>query len=240
MCHTYWHFPINFFLFNMKTCNTKNTLWATYLISALIVLFVIDGFIQPGYWLKSLFKLGLFALIPIFGLWRERRLPRTLLSLDKSSKIIMILGLGLIILIILGYFILLNLTTFSNIPQILSEQAAVNLDNFLWVSLYIVMINSFLEEFFFRYLFLNVIDNLNKNIAMILSALSFSLYHVGILFGWFDFWLFLLMVLGLFIVGILFTRMNSRPGSIANSYLVHMAANIGINIVGFIILTSTH
>lgn len=224
----------------MKKNFTRNALWATYLISTLIALFVIDGFVQPGYWLKSLFKLVLFGILPILGLWREHRLSRALLSLNKNSKIIMILSLGLIILIIIGYFILLNLTTFSNIPQILREQAAVDLNNFLWVSLYIVLVNSFLEEFFFRYLFLTVVENRNENLTMILSALCFSLYHVGILFGWFDLWLFLLMVIGLFIVGILFTRMNSRPGSIANSYLVHMAANIGINIVGLIILTTTH
>lgn len=218
----------------------KNVFWTTYIVLALIALFIMDGFIQPGYWVKSLVKFTLFAIFPMIELYREKRLPKSLLSIDKHFKWILVSCFGLVVLIILGYTILQNLTSFSNIPYILNEQVAVNLDNFLWVGLYIVIVNSFLEEFFFRYLFMNVFELDNGNILIVLSALSFSLYHVGILFGWFDLWLFLLMVLGLFLVGIFFIRLNSKPGSIAHSYLIHLSANIGINIVGYIILKSFH
>lgn len=220
----------------MNSFTKHRTLWILYSFLSLIVLYYVDHSLQPGYWIKSLVKLALFGLVPAYVLYRHHFQLKQLLAFKEVKQSFYALCLGIIAVILMGYFILTQFTSLTNIPDLLNQQVKVNLSNFLWVSLYIILINAFLEEFFFRFLLIKVLATRKYWIAQLLSAFLFALYHVAIIRQWFEPWLFILIVIGLTLVGLLFSALNNKKNGITHSYLIHLSANIGINLVGLILM----
>jgi len=205
-------------------------------LSCLIMYYVETSF--NGYLVKSLWKLGAFALLPLIYSCFDRNVAiKDFFNFVSKKQIIISLSLGAAVyaFIFCGYLAFANFIDLDNIAELLSENVNINRDNFIFVALYISFINSLLEEFFFRgFGFLSLRKVLPPVLAYIISALAFSLYHVAILTGWFRPWMFILIISGLFVVGLFFNWLNKKSNNIYNSWLVHMFANFGINTVGFI------
>lgn len=198
------------------------------------IMALVDGVLRPGYGVKSAIKAVLFLCVPLLLCGRE--MLAVFRVQKRSFAIAAGLGLALYAGIVGGYFLLRGFIDFSQIAGALSQNAGVRGDNFLWVSLYISFCNSLLEEFFFRgFLFLHLKKE-NRRFAYCFSAAAFSAYHTAMMLGWFDWWLLLLVLAGLFVGGMLFNRLDEKSGTIYTSYFVHMFANFAINTVGFILL----
>ncbi len=209
------------------------------LITLLIILmYIVDFYIQPGYMVKSIIKIILFLIIPFIYSYKVHINPVMEFFKIKSLKELIkafILGIGIYIFIIAAYFILKGFIDLDNIKTILDSSLSVNKYNFIYVSLYISFINSLLEEFFFRgFIFFNLNKTMTLVMSYSISAFAFSIYHVAILANWFNPILFMVSLIGLFIGGLIFNKLNIRNGNIYNSWLVHMFANFAINTVGLI------
>ena len=203
------------------------------------VMALVDGVVQPGYAFKSAIKLALFLALP-FGVSRLRKgisFGALFRFQKKGFWIALGLGIGVYALILGGYLIVRNFFDFSGIALTLSRNAGVTKDNFLYVSLYISFINSLLEEFFFRgFLFVNLKGTAGRSFAYLFSSGLFALYHVAMMIGWFSPALFLLVMAGLFIGGMILNTMNEKLGSVYPSWLTHMFANFAINTIGFMLM----
>lgn len=222
----------------------KKTLSNIVLASALCcaVMTLVDGVIQPGYAVKSAIKIVMFLLIPLLIAKRDGEIElRSLFRFRKSGFLSALgLGIGIYILILAGYFILLQFIDFSGIVGTLSRNAGVEKKNFVFVAIYISFINSLLEEFFFRgFIFMNLKKQGKRAFAYGFSALAFSLYHVAMMIGWFDIWLFGLVLAGLAVGGAIFDYLNEKQGTIYPSWLTHMFANFAINTVGFLLMNGS-
>lgn len=202
------------------------------------MMFVVDAIIQPAFYVKSMIKIVLFLVIPFIYIKKTRGFEFTkFFRVESRKQLWFSLGLGVIIygVIMIAYFIFERQLDLDKIRVILGENLKVNDQNFIWVALYIALFNSLLEEYFFRgFLFLGL-KNVGFGIASsVLSAFLFAIYHVAIIGTWFEIGLFVLVMLGLFIGGLIFNALNDRNGNIYNSWLVHMFANFAINTVGLI------
>ena len=203
------------------------------------IMALIDGVIQPGYAVKSAVKLALFLGIPFILSRFDRSLSFAELFRFRKKGFAVALGLGLGVygLIVGGYFLVRNFFDFSGIAGKLTQNAGVTRDNFLFISLYISFINSLLEEFFFRgFQFVTLKKYTGAKFAHLFSSGLFALYHVAMMIGWFSPVLFILVMAGLTVGGMLFNFMNQRLGSIYPSWLTHMFANFAINTVGFMLM----
>lgn len=202
------------------------------------MMFVVDAIIQPAFYVKSMIKIVLFLVIPFIYIKKTRDFEFTkFFRIESRKQLWFSLGLGVIIygVIMIAYFIFESQLDLGEIRVILGENLKVNDQNFIWVALYIALFNSLFEEYFFRgFLFLGL-KNVGFGIASsVLSAFLFAIYHVAIIGTWFEIGLFVLVMLGLFIGGLIFNALNDRNGNIYNSWLVHMFANFAINTVGLI------
>ncbi len=218
----------------------KRTVIATVIAAVLCcaVMTWVDGVLRPGYISKSCIKLALFLLVPLALSLTDKSLAlKSLFRLEKKGfGVALGLGIGIYVLIVGGFFLLRGFVDFSGIAGQLSQNAGVTKDNFLYVSLYISFVNSLLEEFFFRgFLFLGL-HKVHRGFAYGFSAALFALYHVAMMLGWFQFWLFALVLAGLTVGGMIFNRLNEQQGTVYTSWLVHMFCNFAINTVGFILL----
>ena len=189
---------------------------STYIIISVIILALsvcfIDAIIKPNYIIKSIIKIIFNLLIPT------------------------ILSVSIYLFFVLGYFLVRNFIDFSNITTNLTNNMGIDKNNFIFVTLYISFINSFLEEFFYRgYAFITLKKHINKKTAYIFSSSIFTIYHIGMLTDFFKFPEIILMIIGLFIGGCIFNYLNEKTNNIYPSWIVHMFTNFGINTIGFIL-----
>ena len=205
---------------------------------AVILMFFVDGVLNPGYWVKTLVKLLLFLLLPLYLTTRSRE-DNLIHLLKPSNRKSLVAALLLGILVYLGimgtYFFLAQYIDLEAIKVALQEDLGVNKGNFIWVAIYISFINSLVEEFFFRgYIFVGLLKRTGRLGAYSISAFLFAIYHVSIIGTWFNPMVFILAMGGLLAGGVVFNYLNERNRTIINSWLVHMVANLGINTVGLI------
>ena len=208
---------------------------------ACICMGIVDAIIQPGYFIKSLFKIFLFLCLPfLYSLFNKDFKIKNLLKINKKGFIIaIILGILLYAIILGAFLIFRNIFDFSSLTKSLTSTTGVNKANFIFVALYISFVNSFLEEFFFRgYAFLTLKKTSRTSIAYVISALLFALYHIAMMIGWFDIPVTLLAMAGLFIGGIIFNFFNEKYNNIYLSWIIHMFSNFATNTIGFILFTT--
>ncbi len=203
-----------------------------------IVMGIVDAVIQPGYAIKSAIKIVMFLLIPIiYGLFNKEVGIKKLIKPDqKGFAVALALGLSVYAIILGAYFAFRNIFDFSALTKSLNETTGVNKSNFVWVAFYISFVNSLLEEFFFRgFSFITLKKLTSRRFAYIFSSLTFALYHIAMMIGWFGVPVILISLLGLFVGGVIFNRFDEKSESIYLSWLIHMFANFATNTIGFIL-----
>ena len=188
--------------------------------------------------MKSIIKIILFLIIPILiTKKRDRQHLKKMLNPKQSNFFKSIfLGICLLILALFSYFILSQYYNFDVIVPIL-KKSGINENNFWLVSLHISLINSLLEEFFFRgYAFLLLKKSMKKIYTYIFSSVVFALYHVPIIYNWFNIPILFASIVILVIIGMLLNFLNEKSNNIYNSWMSHMFINFGINIIGLMLL----
>lgn len=214
----------------------KKHLYLLLMVGVLVLLMApVDLWLAPNYWIKSIVKIGLFVMIPLVlnQVFHWVELKELLKFKQKGRKLIVIGSLAIYGFIVGIYLIVGQWFDLSGVTVALEETMAINRDNFIFVALYIPIVNAFVEEFFFRgILFLALTKYIRVGYAYFISAGIFSVYHVAIMTNWFTIPLFLLLVFSLLIAGLLFNWINAKTGSIYGSYLIHAASNLAINTIG--------
>ena len=153
----------------------------------------VDLWLAPNYWVKSAVKIILFVVIPLVlnRVFNWVDLSELLKFKQKGRKLIVISSLIIYGFIIGVYLIVGQWFDLSGVTVTLEETMAINRDNFIFVALYIPIVNAFVEEFFFRgILFLALTKYIKIGYAYFISAGIFSVYHVAIMTNWFTIPLF--------------------------------------------------
>ncbi len=212
---------------------------ASVILLSLAVTFV-DACIKPDYALKVFIKIIFFLIIPIFYFLIYKGEVGGFKKLFKPKMKTMLkaigFGAGIYAVIVGGYFLTRDVIDYSNVTDTLRKNHGITGENFVYVSLYISLMNSFLEEFFFRgFGFITLKQHVSRRTAYIFSPVLFAVYHVGMLIGMFDWWVLILLFAGLFIGGCIFNYLNETSENIYTSWASHMCANFAINTVGFIL-----
>ena len=211
----------------------------TLTVISCLVMTLVDGVLRPGYAVKSAIKIALFMLIPLIASKMDHRVLYLSLLRPKKKGLLPAIarGVGIYAVILGGYFLVSPFFDFSQIAGALTDNAGVTKENFLYVSLYLSFATSFLEEFFFRgFVFTNLKQHSGRKLAYLFSAVAFSLYHVAMMIGWFSPTLFVLVMVGLVVGGMIFNWLNEKLDTIYCSWLTHMFANFAINTIGFMLL----
>jgi len=217
----------------------RNYILLSVVLFSLAVTFI-DAVVHPPYFSKIPIKVLFFLALPMlfFVFWREEWYGfKTLFRFQKKGLLIsLLLGITIFGVILSGYFVTRGFIDFSGVTSSLTEGMGITADNFIWVAIYISIMNSFLEEFFFRgFGFITLKKYVNVRFAYFFSPVLFAIYHVGMLFGMFHPAVLALLMFGLIVGGLLFNALNDKLGNIYPSWFVHMAANFAINTIGFIL-----
>ena len=209
-----------------------------YSLLACGLLYYIEQGVGVAYVIKASLKIVLFLVIPclMMGYSKEIKIG-DLLGIRhmsfKSLKLGLIIGgLSFVSLILLGT-LFAPMIDFDSLRLELSEKLHVTKGVFLFIALYITLVNSLLEEFFFRgFMYLSISKD-HKKAGMFFSALLFGLYHMAMFQTWFPRWLVAVCVVGLICVGLFFNWVNDRSRSFMNSWVIHIIADSAIMIFAY-------
>lgn len=214
--------------------NKNHILIILYSLGAAALLYFIEQSIGVSYVLKTLLKILLFLIVPFIY-------THLFLGKGEGSRIIktrglwpgIALGIFSFVAVIVAYAVLAQYIDLSNIVDELQTKLGITPLNFIFVALYITLVNSLLEEYFFRnFIFLRVFNEGKIWVAYVYSSLLFALYHMAIFAQWFTPSLTLLCLLGLFLVGLVYCYINSKAENFFNSWIAHVFADSAIILIG--------
>jgi len=220
--------------------NKKKTYILISILIFSLVVCLIDAVIHPNYFVKIPIKIVFFLVLPIlFFLFNKNDTSEfKKLFVFKKKGFLTSIGLGIAVFVVImgGYLLTKDLIDYSNVTKSLTESMGITADNFIYVAFYIAIINSFLEEFFFRgYGFITLKKYSSRKFAYLFSSGVFAVYHIGMLIGMFNIGALLLLLSGLVAGGCIFNYLNEKNDNIYSSWFVHMFANFAINTVGLIL-----
>ncbi len=197
------------------------------------VMAMVEVFWKAGYPVKSAVKAFLVLGAALgYACWNPGCLEKLLRP--RGLKPALWLGAGIYGVILGAFFLFRPWLELDSIAGHLLDKEGVSRENFLYVALYISLCNSALEELLFRGLgFLLLREQVGSRFAGVFSAGAFALYHVAILDGWMNWWLWGLCMAGLFLGGLIFSALDAK-GSLLPSWLAHGGANLAINTVGLV------
>lgn len=205
-------------------------------IAALLIVMYTEQFIRPAYFTKSAVKVVSFAGAVILYAVISGRKMREIIRFQKPKKLggliaciaLFFLGIGVL------FIIFRNQLDLASIRRSLVEKEGLTKGNCFFVFGYIILVNSFLEESFFRGFFSGLVPN--RKLGWTVSAVLFSLYHIGIIGGWFHPAILCLCIVGLAAVGLFLQFLLERYHSVVASYIVHASANVAINTIGALMI----
>lgn len=206
-------------------------------IIVILLLYISDQIMLFNYNLKIIIKLVLFAVFPIlYIIFTKNNFILTSIRNKRTSKNVhlsTILGIIIFLFIIISYFFVIKLIDIETLKTDFVMKYKINENNIFLYGLYLVLINSLLEEFFFRgYIFLNLKSmGLNK-FSYIISSLLFAVYHLANFQNWFKLSLFIIVFTGLFIGGTIFNYLDDKQNTFLNSWFVHICADSAIVLIG--------
>ena len=214
-------------------------------ISALAALIFLAGMmlteqlLAPPYLIKSLIKLlltctliGIGTAVSKVGLKESIRFK----PMQKAGKLIVFM-IAVIPTVLLGFWLLRGFLDLPSIRQNLMQKEQLTKQNCLFVFAYIALVNSFLEESFFRGFLTESFRRAGlPKAGTLLSALAFAVYHIGIVDSWLSIPMLLLCIAALFGAALFLQFICDHYDSVKASWLVHGCANLAINAVGILLI----
>ncbi len=215
----------------------KKVFWIVLAVIALGLVCYVENFLHPTYVFKSAVKILCFAgTILLYSFCTHRNVKDTIYlhKITKNMKPLLYSVLFCFAGIGAAFLLFRSQIDLQAIRTSLMTKENLTKENCLFVFAYIILVNSFLEEAFFRGFITNLFEN--RRIGAVISAVLFSLYHVGIVVTWFNPFVFAVCILGLAAVGLFMQWLCDSHGSIAASWFAHASANIAINVIGALLI----
>ncbi len=199
---------------------------------AITLLLIIEQVLEIPYFWKTIMKILIFLAVPIFFMKMLKfKFLRPNKTAKKSTHLALGLGILVMITVLTSFFLLQNYINLDSILSDLESRVGITPAVFPFVAIYILLGNSFLEEFFFRGLLVDMYRD--YKLKWVLPSVLFAIYHIAIFLPWFDWPILLTAVGGLFLAGLLFQWMNKESGTIYPSWIIHIFGDIGVLLVGF-------
>ena len=210
------------------------TILAYSLFSA-AALFFVEQSVGVSYALKTALKICLFLVVPLaYSRLRSGGFANPLRGISLKSVLSgVFVGVASFLAVIVAYRLLSASIDLAGISTELEMKLGITALNFIFIGLYIMFVNSLLEEYFFRNIvLLGILREGRRLTAYLYSSILFSLYHMSIFMQWFEGKILFLSLFGLFVIGIIYSYMNEKSGHFVSSWIAHAIADMAIITIG--------
>ncbi len=205
----------------------------SYALITCTLLYITENIYHPVYLLQLIQKVLSFVIIPII-IWYLLKTP--FWRFWKVTKQSFIYWLSLLVLgwiaIFIAYYLLKGVIDWEAIHNSM-ESRKINETTFILVFTYIMLWNSLVEEYFFRWIIFNTLKDTHKLSAYLLSSIAFSLYHITIFQTWFHWYILLIALIWLFLWGLFFAWLYKKTSWIWWAWIFHILADAVILVIWY-------
>lgn len=161
-------------------------------------------------------------------------LPLRLKNKKDMIKLSIIGGVGATI-IILGAFFIFNGFGLIDFELMKMNLAKINVTalTYPFVALAIVLINPFLEEYFWRGFVFREFNNYSGGYW---TGILFAVHHTIMILSWFNWWQLIIIAIFLAVIGVIFNWVYKKTGSIYTTWIIHVIADLVIVTIGFVMM----
>lgn len=222
------------------TKKSKILLLLSLIIFPPIIILLSRQFLPNNYFFSSLYKLVFLSPI-IFAMWSEKKKFKQSLTenfhftvFKKNIGKLTLLGIFLASLYLASFFIFKNFLDLATITERLKTLININFTNLIFIGLYIIILNSVLEEYFWRGFLFNKLKNLIKPWqAYLITSLAFSFHHVMFYYNWFNLGFFLLVTFGLTAYALIVNYVFHKYSDLFSCWYVHIFADVAQIFIAF-------
>ncbi|MDX9970365.1 MAG: CPBP family intramembrane glutamic endopeptidase [Candidatus Gracilibacteria bacterium] len=148
-------------------------------------------------------------------------------SFRKHLKKSLLLGLILATIYLSSFLIFKNFIDLESVKTNLSTLIDLDAKKLIFVGAYIIIINSILEEFFWRaFLFAKFKTVSPKFIAYLIPAIAFSFHHVMFYYNWFTLPIFITVTIGLIVYSLIMNKIFDYSKDLFSCWLIHALVDI--------------
>ncbi len=173
---------------------------------------------------------------PIF-FWvivQRQKFPRLTVNM-KGIGVGVVSGFALGLVILSSYWLIARpALDFSDISEVLAAAGISSVASYVALVLYLAVVNSLMEEYVFRWFLFKQLSQLMPAIpAVIASAAIFTVHHTVVVSAYVPWYFNVLISLGVFTGGLVWSYLYYRYGRIWPGYISHVIADIAVFIIGY-------
>lgn len=181
----------------------------------------------------------LLVVWPLIWLFASKSLYRAFWDgqVMRSLKIGLGSGILIVILVLPAYFGWQDywLQYAPKIREAAEEFKVLN--NYLAFSLFISVLHSLIEEYYWRWFVLNgLLLKFKRNIAVVIGSLAFASHHFIVALQFSNWWLGLIAGLCIFLLAIFWSDLYLKTNSILGSWLSHFFADMVVMGLGYLLI----
>ena len=190
-----------------------------------------------GFYAIAKINLVFWPLLATFLILRESPI-RPAPSWNDRLKTLLpggLLGLGIVGLMFLGMLTPLGDIIRGNAENIrLRVEGLGMLDHFILFTVFVSVLHSFLEEFYWRwFVFGNLRRVVSLPLAHLIAGIGFAAHHIVVLSQFFPLWLAIALGSCVGIGGIFWSLLYQRQNTMLGIWLSHMIVDIGMMVIGY-------
>jgi len=190
---------------------------------------------------KSIFfvsKVWILLLPLVWHVFVEKNRPSFSRSLRGGFGVAAAMGLIISAGIVVAYLVFARQWIDANALKSMAENIGLSdVRVYLAGCLYWILINSVLEEYVWRWFVFKQFERLvPSKLAVVASALSFTIHHVVAMQVYFNWFVTIICSLGIFIGGTLWSWCYMRYRSIWPGYLSHAIVDIAVFGLGYVLI----
>lgn len=199
------------------------------------ILFKDESFAQAIYFATK----ASIVIWPLVWITASRKYFAKMFGGNTSKSLIfgVISGLAILALVALTYFLLSDFLA-QYAANFRAKAEDLNfLKHYILFSLFLSVIHSFIEEYYWRWFILNGLKLKMKVLsAAVVSSLGFASHHFLILTEFFPLYLSVIGTAAIFAAGLLWCGIYLKSGNILGSWFSHFCADMAIMTVGYFLI----
>jgi len=218
----------------------RNWLIISLIIIAPFLILVSKALPQANYLVASLYKLiyvtpiGFRLVVYKSSVKKAFSSGFKLKAFKKNFLSVLAVGLGLSLIYMTAYLIAERFLDFNYIVGRIKSYASVDASKIMLVGIYIIGINSLIEEFFWRgFVYKELAKKIRPFIVQVLTGFGFAIYHVMIIYDWFNPIILGIAIFGLTGYSIIMNYIYKAYKELFACWLVHAMVDIVQILIAF-------
>jgi len=202
-----------------------------------IVLILIQQYLHFKQWIDFSFYKIAFIIPPLLFIFLNKmHINKDILKFynwRNNLSLTILTGFSVFCIFWFVYFLIGNsLLDKQYIIETINKQFSINYKTVITSGILVILLSSFIEEFYYRAFSFNLLSKHNKKIAYLLPSFIYTLQHVLFMYHWFSWLILTIAIVSLFVFALLCSMFYHKTQSIVSCWIIHLFGDLAMMTIG--------